>query len=366
MTRVDETTAIRAARAAVWHWSKLDARLTIEAEPASPLEHMAGEWTLEEFLSQLDGLARSGVEKTLNGKNTDVAIDQKVTLRNGDAARIIGSVIDNGTARGLLYARSKSSQHKITNVDGLEPVYQPIWNAKTFELAGFEALARWRTPTGELIGPEGLSEFGLAADWTHVAPTMLDKAAKALARFRASVGDVFMQVNLSAAEIARAALVQEVESIIRSCGLPRDVLRIELTEQAALRDVNRALGAFAAFRAAGAGIVLDDFGAGHSSLAWLADIPADGLKLDQRLTSMMTRPRGRIIIKSIIELAHELDMTVTAEGVETQMLAKQMQDVGCDYLQGFISGEPICEDAVLEFLRSNQTPLSLQPMDVSL
>ncbi|ACT58727.1 EAL domain-containing protein [Hirschia baltica] len=360
MASLDESTAISAARAAVWHWSKLDARFTIEADPSSPLEYMSGEWTLNEFLAQLDGLARSGIEKILVGNTPDFAIDQKVILRNGDSARIIGSAIDDGTARGLLYVRSSAGKVTVTNLDGLEPVYQPIWDAKTRELAGFEALARWRTPLGELIGPEGLYEYGLVADWTHVAPTMLDKAAKALARFRRSAGDVFMQVNLSAAEIARATLVQEVESIIRACDLPRDVLRIELTEQAALRDVNRALGAFAAFRAAGAGIVLDDFGAGHSSLAWLADIPADGLKLDQRLTSMMSRPRGRVIIKAIIDLAHDLDMSVTAEGVETHALADHMRDVGCDFLQGYVSGEPVCEDAILEFLRSKIAPFSMQ------
>lgn len=361
MANLDGTTAINAARAAVWHWSKSEARLTIEADATSPLAHMDGEWTLEEFLGEVDGLARSSISKTLMGQTTDPAIDTKITLKNGDVARIIGALIDDGAARGLLYVRSATMANKVTNVDGLEPVYQPIWNAKTSQLAGFEALARWRTPDGELIGPEGLSEYGLAADWTHVAPTMISKAAKALSRFRNTVGDVFMQVNLSAAEIARAALVQEVEKIIRECDLPRDVLRIELTEQAALRDVNRALGALAAFRAAGAGLILDDFGAGHSSLAWLADIPADGLKLDQKLTSMMSRPRGRVIIKAIVNLAHELNMTVTAEGVETELQARQMSDVGCDYLQGYVAGEPICEDAILEFLRANEGPHSMQP-----
>ncbi len=364
MANKDDSTAIRAARAAVWHWSKQASRLTIEAEPTGPLGHMDGEWTLEDFLDQLDGLARSGIEKTLTGLSGDTAIDQKVTLRNGDEARIIGSLIDDSAARGLLYARSSPNMIKVSNVDGLEPVYQPIWHAKTSQLAGFEALARWRTPHGELIGPEGLIEFGLAADWTHVAPTMLDKAARALNRFRSSVGDVFMQVNLSAAEIARASLVQEVEAIIRKCELPPDVLRIELTEQAALRDVNRALGALAAFRAAGAGLILDDFGAGHSSLAWLADIPADGLKLDQKLTSMMSRPRGRVIIKSIVDLAHDLGMTVTAEGVETQLSAAQMKEVGCDYIQGYISGEPDCEDAILEVLRTKENQLSMQSFSI--
>ncbi len=360
MPQQPNTTAINAARAAVWSWSGPDARLTIEADATGPLSHMDGEWTLDDFLGQVDGLARSSLQKMLMGQSSQSAIDQKVTLKNGDTARMIGALIDDGAARGLLYARVSNPVTLVTNLDGLEPVYQPIWNARTSKLAGFEALARWRNPHGDLIGPDGLSEFGLAADWTHVAPTMLDKAAKALARFRGSAGEVFMQVNLSAAEIARPVLVQEVESIIRACDLPRDVLRIELTEQAALRDVNRALGALAAFRAAGAGLILDDFGAGHSSLAWLADIPADGLKLDQRLTSMMSRPRGRIIIQAIVDLAHDLDMTVTAEGVETQMHAQAMREVGCDFIQGFVGGEPMCEDAILEKLRSLDGSVTMQ------
>ena len=99
-----------------------------------------------------------------------------------------------------------------------------------------------------------------------------------------------MQVNLSAAEIARPLLVEEVAAIIRDANLPHGVLRVELTEQAALRDFEGALGALAAFRAAGAGIVLDDFGAGHSSFAWLAEIPADGVKLDPKLSRMVRQP----------------------------------------------------------------------------
>ena len=152
-----------------------------------------------------------------------------------------------------------------------------------------------------------------------------------------------MQVNLSAAEISRAKLVDEAATAISGFQFPRGVLRVELTEQAALRDADRALGALAALRAAGAGLILDDFGAGHSSLAWLVDIPADGVKLDPKLTSLISRPRGFKVISAMIGLAHELKLSVTAEGVETDAQARALRDAKCDYVQGWLYGAPLLE-----------------------
>jgi EAL domain-containing protein (putative c-di-GMP-specific phosphodiesterase class I) len=135
--------------------------------------------------------------------------------------------------------------------------------------------------------------------------------------------------------------VEEAAAIIRDAKLPHGVLRVELTEQAALRDFEGALGALAAFRAAGAGIVLDDFGAGHSSFAWLAEIPADGVKLDPKLCRMVRHPRARRILAGLAGLIRELGMAVTAEGIEDKVLARELHAIGCDFVQGYAYDLPL-------------------------
>lgn len=350
MVPVEAKSAISAARAAVWAWSRTSGRLHISADPGSATAELDGDWSIADFLKQVDGLSRAAVERLTDDGTPGFPIDETVELCNGATARFIGAFVDSGAAHGLIYTDQVVELRNAMEMTDLEPVYQPICRADTGALAGFEALARWRNDNGELMGPDDLAAQGRAADWTQIAPVMVSAAARALSLFRRAAGDVFMQVNLSAAEIARAALVRDTELAIESSGLPDGVLRIELTEQAAMRDSDRALGALGAFRAAGAGLVLDDFGAGHSTLAWLSEVPADGLKLDQRLTSMMARPRGVVIIKSVIELAHQLGMTVTAEGVESAEQFNALRSAGCDFVQGFHIGAPKCLEELLDEL----------------
>ncbi len=346
--------AINAARAAVWSWTRSSGRIRIEAEPGSVASGLDGEWTVSDFTGQVDGISRGLVERLTTNGEPGLAIDETFQLKDGASVRFVGAFVDASAARGLIYSDQTGRQNILIDTSGLEPVYQTIIDAHTGKVAGFEALARWRGSGGELIGPDDLSNDGRSADWTQIAPIMVDASAGALSRFRDVAGDVFMQVNLSAAEIGRAYLVRETEAAIKNSGLPRGALRIELTEQAALRDVDRALGALAALRAAGAGLVLDDFGAGHSSLVWLIDIPADGVKLDQQMTAMITRPRGFMVIRAMVRLAHELKLTVTAEGVETEAQATALREAECDFLQGWLFGTPKVEAEVLADLTCEQ------------
>ncbi len=264
----------------------------------------------------------------------------RLTLIDGRPAHLVGTFHDLGVARGLLVSADANARivHGETNV---EPVFQAIRRLDDLSVAGFEALARFRAPDGLLVGPDTLAGKGGETDWTVIAPVMLLKSAQVLAELRGQGHDVFMQVNLSAAEIARPILVEEVAAIVREAGLPHGVLRIELTEQAAMRDFDGALGALAAFRAAGAGIVLDDFGAGHSSFAWLAELPADGVKLDPKLSRMIRHPRACRIVTALTGLIRGLGMTVTAEGIEDADVAGELHAIGCDYVQGFAYDLPL-------------------------
>ena len=340
MNQVTADTAVTAARAALWTWSASEGAMSIRAEPGGPLIALDGRWTLDALLAQLEGLARASIAARLREGRAGDPVDVRVTLIDGRPAHFIGAFHDLGVARGLIVS-AEAGARLVYGETNVEPVFQPIRRLDDLSVAGFEALARFRAPDGQLVGPDTLVGLGGSTDWTAIAPVMLARSAGVLASLRAQGRDVFMQVNLSAAEIARPLLVEEIAAIIRDAGLPHGVLRIELTEQAALRDFDGALGALAAFRAAGAGIVLDDFGAGHSSFAWLAELPADGVKLDPKLSRMVRHPRASRIVTALCGLIRGLGMSVTAEGIEETDLASELHAIGCDYVQGFAYDMPL-------------------------
>ena len=327
-------------QAALWSWHAADSLLTIRAEAGGPLSQLDGRWTLQSLLEQFDGLARVRIATPLRSGRPGDPIDIRVTLVDGRPAHFFGAFHDHGVARGLIVA-AEAGARLIHGESNVEPVFQPIRRLDTLTVAGFEALARFRAPDGKLVGPDTLVALGGDTDWNAIAPVMLARSAETLAQLRGDGHDVFMQVNLSAAEIAQPLLVEEIAAIIRDAGLPHGVLRVELTEQAAMRDFEGALGALAAFRAAGAGIVLDDFGAGHSSFAWLAEIPADGVKLDPRLCRMVRQPRACRIVTALTGLIRGLGMTVTAEGIEDRMVADELHAIGCDFVQGYAYDMPL-------------------------
>jgi EAL domain-containing protein (putative c-di-GMP-specific phosphodiesterase class I) len=327
-------------RAALWSWNAAEGVLIIRAEPGNPLSRLDGRWTLQSMLEQFDGLARVRIASPLKFGRPGDPVDIRVTLLDGTPAHFFGAFHDLGVARGLIVP-AEAGQRIVHGETNVEPVFQPIRRLSDLAVAGFEALARFRTPEGQLVGPDTLIGLGADTDWSAIAPVMLEKSADMLARLRSDGHDVFMQVNLSAAEIARPELVEEAAAIIRDARLPHGCLRVELTEQAALRDFDGALGALAAFRAVGAGIVLDDFGAGHSSFAWLAEIPADGVKLDPKLCRMIRQPRACRIVTALSGLIRSLGMTVTAEGIEDKVLAEELHSIGCDYVQGYAYDMPL-------------------------
>lgn len=334
-----------AAGAAVWNWRADSDRLAIRAQTGGPVSSLDGQWTLDQFIEQIDGLSRGGLAQALRTASPDGLIDVRVLLANGQAAHVIGSFIDAAHARGLIVAGAMPPRSQEAHAN-IVPVFQPIRRLDTLDVAGFEALVRFRTGEGRVVSADALPGGANEIDWSVIAPAMLSHAVRALADLRAAGRDVFMQVNLSAVEIAQPLLVESLAELIREASLPPGAFRIELTEQAALRDFEGALGALSAFRAAGAGVVLDDFGAGHSSFAWLAEMPAEGVKLDPKLVRMVGQPRAALILSGLARLIQDLGMTVTAEGLEDASLAPVLASIGCDLVQGFAFDMPLREEDI--------------------
>ncbi len=148
--------------------------------------------------------------------------------------------------------------------------------------------------------------------------------------------DFFVSVNLSAPEIERLNLVEDVSRLIREAGLPRKCLKLEVTESDVMRDPQASARVLEALRDAGAGIALDDFGTGFSSLSYLAKLPFDTLKIDRSfVNTMKSEISSEKIVRSILTLGRDLGLDVVAEGVEDMGLADRLSALGCQMGQGW-------------------------------
>jgi EAL domain-containing protein (putative c-di-GMP-specific phosphodiesterase class I) len=154
-------------------------------------------------------------------------------------------------------------------------------------------------------------------------------------------------VNMSARMLHDADLLATVQAELDRTGMPPRALELELTESAVMVSRRHALDVIARIRDAGVRISVDDFGTGYSSLAYLRDLPVHDLKIDKSFVlNLATRPRDESIVRSIIELGHNLDLRVVAEGVETAEVATRLRHLGCDEGQGYFFGRPVPPAAI--------------------
>ncbi|WP_240623344.1 putative bifunctional diguanylate cyclase/phosphodiesterase [Brevundimonas lutea] len=222
----------------------------------------------------------------------------------------------------------------------IEPFFQPIVNLDTGAVAGFEALARWRHPRRGLVAPD---EFLRLADemglMNQLGLIMMTRAAHQLAEWlkrHPAAGPLFCSVNLSTNELERDGLIEDVRRIRQETGLPPGALKLEVTESDIMRNPDKALQVLTALRKAGASLALDDFGTGFSSLAYLAKLPFDTLKIDRYFVLTMAEDEGSAkIVKSVVNLGRDLSLEVVAEGVENANLARLLLEASCHYGQGF-------------------------------
>jgi diguanylate cyclase (GGDEF)-like protein/PAS domain S-box-containing protein len=231
----------------------------------------------------------------------------------------------------------------------IKVLYQPIVRLEDRVIAGFEALARWDHPKlGRLSPIEFISiaeEIGLIVD---LGLFMLERTARQLATWQAANRGrepIFASVNVSSRQLLRHDLIQDLRSVLARSTLVRGTFKLEVTESLVMENPEHAAQMLTRIKELGAGLSLDDFGTGHSSLAYLQRFPFDTIKIDQsfvRTTARGTRP---VILRSIISLAHDLGMEVVAEGAETDSDAVELYHLGCEYAQGFAFGEPMSAQA---------------------
>ncbi len=326
-----------------WQWNSASERVSFAMSDPKYSQILEGDWALEDLGRVFDGFSQERLERALLASDSNVSVD--ITLAAGQVLQLIGIQDEDGSARGTILALSSDLDENEPGPE-LVPVFQPILSLRRNQIIGFEALARWKDRKGQLVSGD-LKETALA---TH----MLIASADALAKFQKETADIslFMHINLTGLDLMDDRLVDLVSALITGHNLEPSTLKLELTEQAALRDTRKALSTIKALKSTGASLVLDDFGSGHSSFLWLADLPADSLKIDAALIERIHDKRVQTILEALTLMAKRLGMLTTAEGVEDIAILPVLRSLGFDHAQGYALGRPQPFDSALAYLIS--------------
>jgi diguanylate cyclase (GGDEF)-like protein len=234
--------------------------------------------------------------------------------------------------------------------------YQPKADLRTGRIVGVEALSRWEHPQLGLLDP---TEFVPIAEQTGLiialTSSVLDAALERVASWRALGHDISVAVNLSARSFLDAGLADEIPALLAERGVPPECLELEITESMLMHDPLRARMTLERLAAIGVGVSVDDFGTGYSSLAHLKRLPVDTLKIDKSFVLDMGEDGAdEAIVRSMIELAHNLGMRVVAEGVESASNWIRLGELGCDLAQGFHLARPLPASGVLALLEAER------------
>lgn len=221
--------------------------------------------------------------------------------------------------------------------------YQPKLAIRADAIVGAEALVRWRTSDGRFISPATF--IPLAEQANRIGPLtlfVLETVLADLARWRAAGERLVIAVNISARLLGDAGFDAAVEALLARAGVPTDSLVFEVTESAALADPEAAIASLERFHRAGIALSMDDYGTGQSTLTYLRRLPLAELKIDRSFVQHAARDRkDAAMVRSTVDLAHELGLKVVAEGVEDDACLAFLRDIGCDVAQGYLIGKPM-------------------------
>src|SRR4051794_25699153 len=230
--------------------------------------------------------------------------------------------------------------------------FQPKAELTTGKIVGVEALARWQHPRLGLIGP---SEFVPIAEQTGLIGPLtshvLEQALRQVREWFEQGEELSVAVNLSARSFLDAQLAVEIPRLLEATGVDARLLELEITESMLMLDPARAKATLERLSAIGLSLSVDDFGTGYSSLANLKRLPVDGIKIDKSFVIDMPHDASdAAIVRSTIDLAHNLGLRVVAEGVESHEAWRRLEDLGCDLAQGFHVSRPVPAEAMTRLL----------------
>ncbi len=303
----------------------------------------------------------------------DHAADTDELVRRADVAMYIAKRSGTGSATYRPEADS-SSVARLTLIGDLRDAvpagqlvlhYQPVIDLARRTVVSTEALVRWQHPEHGLIMPdEFISLAALSGATRPMAHWVLREATRAAAAWQADGHDVSVAVNLSVRNLFDRDLLGVTEAALEASGLPASQLIVELTESELMEDPSVGLAQFEAFQALGVRTSVDDFGTGYSSLTYLRDLPLSEIKVDRSFVGAMHLRGGAFtIVRSMIDMGHNLGLEVVAEGVEHDDDVPTLTRLGCDRAQGFHFARPMPYEDLRAWIdaygRRDDAPLSV-------
>lgn len=233
--------------------------------------------------------------------------------------------------------------------------YQPKIDFKKSQIIGAEALVRWKHPRHGMIPPD---QFIAPAEQTALIKPLtqwvLNEALRQCQEWHQRELMIPVAVNLSARNLLENQLPEQIEELIRNYHAAPDWLQLEITESAIMVDPKRALENVTYLDQMGAGLSIDDFGTGYSSLAYLRKLPVDEIKIDKLFVmGMLANKEDMAIVRSTIDLAHNLGLKVVAEGVETKEIWDQLVTLGCDAAQGYYMSRPLPPETFMSWVKES-------------
>lgn len=293
--------------------------------------------------------------------------DPQALLRNADTAMYHAK--NSGANRYLFFNDTMNKQAvkrlQIENLirhglkeDYFTVFYQPKMDLLSGKVVGMEALVRFTTPKGGLISPASFisvaEETGQIVD---IGTVVLRKACSDVKRWLdQGLFNGRVAVNLSAKQFMLPFLCDQIDDILQQTNLASYHLELEITEGTVMQSPKLAIDTMKKLRARGIHLAMDDFGTGYSSLAYLKQFPLNTLKIDKAFIDDMSSARGRNMVDTIVTIAHNLSLTVVAEGVETYEQLEQLRKLRCEIIQGYYYSKPLSAEDFAAFLLQHKKP----------
>ncbi|MCC5664187.1 EAL domain-containing response regulator [Nostoc sp. CHAB 5784] len=267
------------------------------------------------------------------------------------------TVINNLSPKMQLLEISLHRAIKQHNFEEFEIYYQPIVDIASGKIVAAESLLRWQSPEVGLVYP---TEFIPLAESTGLIVPLgkwvLKRVCKQIKSWRdIGIYPLMLAVNLSVLEFNQPDFIHKIVNFMDINGLEPHYLELELTESMIMQDVNSAIATMKKLQSLGVKIAIDDFGTGYSSLIYLKNLPINTLKIDRYfIHNVATDPQKSAITKALIQMAHNLNLDVVAEGVETEAELAFLRQHNCNYMQGFLFSRPLPAAEFEKFLLTNK------------
>lgn len=308
---------------------------------------LAGNRLTQAFEQPLDGAASPWLVRPVMG----IALYPEHGPGADALCRRAGMALDEAQRRGELSAVYQPHDTQVEifyeelrdaiEANRLQVFFQPIWNLQNNCLAGVESLARWSSAKHGDISPDNFVPFSEQSDLISALTRWSVNSTLRHAASMTERADLSFAINFSPRVLSRSGTVEQLLGALEIWGIAPTSVVVEITETSLVNDLEMGVQVLRRLRDHGVRISIDDFGTGYASIAYLRQFPATELKLDQTLIgSIRSDPHTAKLVRALINMAHHMDLTTVAEGIEDQQTQDMLTTMGCDFGQGFHLGRP--------------------------